>query len=320
MKFTGILCVLLILTMVFVPLLSLKNTSLFQNEERQTPVFANKVQELPQKISIYHVDTQKVEELNLSDYTVLSVCAEISPEYNEQAIMAQAVACRTYAVYMIRKGTYDKADISDDYSIHQGYIGKESLKEKWGNKFDEYFKKISSCVSKTDGKVMTFEGEIIQPAYFALCGGKTENAADIWGGDTQYLKSVVSVGDEFAPDLKSITKISKDEFENCCKKIEGFKLSDDPENWIENIKKTAAGAVKSVTVGGVNISGSTAQRIFELNSNNFTVEYTDDCFVFTVIGSGHGVGMSQYGANYMANQGSKYDEILMHYYTGIELS
>ncbi|MBQ7653762.1 MAG: stage II sporulation protein D [Clostridia bacterium] len=319
MKFMGVLCVFLALTMVFTPLLSLNGEKIFSQSNESQSVLSSKTAKASQSISVYHLKTGKVEKMSLYDYTVLSVCAEIPPSFEEQAIMAQAVACRSYALYMIEKGSFDKADISDDYTIHQGYISKDELKKRWGDKFDTYYKRISSSVNKVENKAIFCDGEIIQPAFFALCGGKTENASDIFGGDAKYLKSVVSSGDELAEDLTSVVNFSKDEFKSCCENLKDCSLSDDDSQWIGETKRTQAGAVKEIVIGDRTYSGSQAQKAFGLKSNNFTAESRDGSFVFTVIGNGHGVGMSQYGADYMARQGSSYEEILKHYYTGVEI-
>lgn len=319
MKFTGILCVLMLLAMIFTPLLSLKGESDSAKEEKTESVFSQNKQKAPENISVFITEKNKTEKMALTDYVTLSVCAEISPNYEPQAIMAQAVACRTYALYMIKNGKYEKADISDDYTVHQGFISKDKLKEKWGDKFDAYFEKISSCVKEVENKAITCGGEIILPAFFALCGGKTENASDVWGGDVKYLKSVVSAGDELSENLTSTVKLSKDEFQDCCKNLKNCALPDSETKWAGEAKRTQAGAVKQISIGDQSYSGEEIQKAFELKSNNFTLEYNDGFFIFTVTGNGHGVGMSQYGADFMARQGSGYEEILKHYYTGVEI-
>lgn len=321
MKFAGILCVLIVLSMLFIPVMSLSKVS----ENPQTAVMAKTSHSkysshTPEQIKVFITSSGKVRKMSLFDYTVGSVCAEISPVYEPEAIMAQAVACRTYAIYMIENNVYDKADISDDYSIHQGYVSKEELKKKWGEKFDEYFDKISSAVKQVEKKVILYDGKIIQPAYFALCSGKTENAKDVWGNDTPYLKSVVSVGDELAGGNTSVVSISEEEFKNCAKNLKNCDLGNDISQWIGEIERSDAGGVKKIAVGKNTYSISEFQRAFNLKSGNFTVSFENGMFIFNVVGNGHAVGMSQYGADYMARQGSSYEEILKHYYTGVEIS
>lgn len=319
MKFTGVLCIFLVLSMIFVPIISIgKEPVSVSSSPAQTSV-SEKTQP-NEKIKVYITETGKVEKIDLTEYTIGAVCAEISPSYEEEAIMAQAIACKTYAVYMMENDVYDKADVSDDYTIHQGYISKDKLKEKWGEKFDAYYQKIASAVKKVDNKIITYNGKVIQPAFFALCGGKTENAEDIWGNEVPYLKSVVSVGDELASSNTSTVSYSVDEFVNCCENLEKCKLSDDKSDWIGETKKTDAGSVKNIVIGSQSYTGAKIQRVFNLKSINFSLKYDGKNFVFSVIGNGHGVGMSQYGADYMARQGSNYEEILKHYYTSVEIT
>lgn len=319
MKFTAILCIFLTLAMIFIPLIPIKqdNTVMTSTVQSEKPK-QNKT--VPDKIKVYFTKKDKTEKIDLNEYITGVVCAEISPNYEENAIMAQAIASRTYAIYMLENGGYDKADISDDYSIHQGYLSKEDLKEKWKDNFDTYYKKIEDAVLKVQNKAITYNGEIIKPAFFALCGGKTENAKDIWGGDVPYLKSVSSVGDELCSSLSSTVTYSIDEFKKLCGKLQKCNLSSDETKWVGEIKKTASGAVKEITIGENEYSAYTVQKVFSIKSNNFNLKYDNQKFIFSVIGNGHGVGMSQYGADYMARQGSSYEEILKHYYTDVEIA
>lgn len=319
MKFAGILCVFLVVSMIFVPIISIgKNSVSVSSSPLQTSV--SEKSENNEKIKVYISKTGKVEKVDLTEYTIGAVCAEISPSYEEEAIMAQAIACKTYAVYMMENDVYDKADISDDYTKHQGYISKDELKEKWGEKFETYYQKIESAVKKVENKILTYDGKVIQTAFFALCGGKTENAKDIWGNEVPYLKSVNSVGDELAADNTSVVSYSVDEFRNCCENLEKCKLSDNKSEWVGETKKTDAGSVKNIVIGSQSYTGAKIQSVFNLKSINFNLKYDGENFVFTVIGNGHGVGMSQYGADYMARQGSSCEEILKHYYTSVEIS
>ena len=246
--------------------------------------------------------------LSVSDYLTGVVSAEISPLYSEEAIKAQAVAAHTYALYQQEKGVA----LTDDYKKHQAYISPEEAKEKWGDKYDLYMQKITSCVDEVKDKIITYEGEIILPAFFALCGGKTENVKDIWGEELPYLVSVSSEGDKLSPDLVTEKKVTKEEFEA----FSGFPLGEIP---VFSLECTEAGAVKTLTIDGKEFDGDDVQKAFSLKSNNFSLTYSENAFLFTVTGNGHGVGMSQYGADFMGRQGASYDEILKHYYTGVEI-
>lgn len=304
MRFTLFLSLCLALSMIFTPVISLNTKN---DGETAVKVMSN-AQENDKKITLLRTGTNEEETLDMADYLVGVVSAEISPLYSEEAIKAQTIAAHTYALYQQEKGV----TLTDDHTKHQAYISPEEAKEKWGDNYEIYSKKITSCVDEVKDKVITYEGEIILPAFFALCSGKTENVKDIWGGDLPYLVSVVSRGDKLSPDLITEKEISREEFE----KFAGTELGETP---VFSLDCTEAGAVKTLTLDGKDFDGDDIQTAFDLKSNNFTLAYSENKFLFTVTGNGHGVGMSQYGADFMARQGAGYEEILKHYYTGIEI-
>ncbi len=304
MRFTLFLSICLALSMIFTPLINLKE----KTDEKTVSKTVSEETKEAEKITVLRTETDKEITLNITDYLVGVISAEITPLYSEEAIKAQAVASHTYALYQQKKGV----TLTDDYKKHQAYISPEEAKEKWGDKYEIYSKKITSCVNEVKNKVITYDGEIILPAFFALCSGKTENSGDIWGGNLPYLVSVTSQGDTLSPDLISEKNVSREEFEN----FVGFSLGESP---VFSLECTDAGAVKTLTVSGKSFDGDKIQKAFSLRSNNFSLTYSDNQFTFTVTGNGHGVGMSQYGADFMARQGAKYDEILKHYYTGVEI-
>lgn len=305
MRFTLFLSLCLALSMIFTPVIPFAG----ENSEKTAVSVTSVKKKKDEKITILRTETNEKLKLDMTDYLVGVVSAEISPLFSDEAIKAQAIAAHTYALYQTKKGV----TITDDYKKHQGYISPEEAKEKWGEKYEIYSKKITSCVEEVKDKVITYEGEIILPAYFALCSGKTENSEDIWGGKLPYLVSVTSEGDRLSPDLISEKKVSREEFEN----FTGFSLGETP---VFSLDCTEAGAVKKLTVNGKTFEGNNVQKAFNLKSNNFSLTYSENTFLFTVTGNGHGVGMSQYGADFMARQGAKADEILRHYYTGVEIS
>lgn len=304
MRFTLFLSLCLALSMIFTPVIPLHGKT--QTKEAVNTAVSRKADD--ETITLYRTETKEAIALSVSDYLTGVVSAEISPLYSEEAIKAQAVAAHTYALYQQEKGV----TLTDDYTKHQGYISPEEAKEKWGDKYDLYTQKITSCVNEVTDKIITYDGEIILPAFFALCSGKTENVADIWGGEMPYLVSVTSEGDKLSADLISEKEVTKEEFEN----FAGITLGDTP---VFSLDCTEAGAVKALTIGEKSFDGDDVQKAFSLKSNNFSLTYSDGKFLFTVLGYGHGVGMSQYGADFMARQGASYEEILKHYYTGVEI-
>ncbi len=304
MRFTLFLGICLALSMIFTPVIN----PVIKNEEKAAAKPVTEEEKNYETITIKRTATGKEETLSMSDYLIGVVSAEISPLYSEEAIKAQAVASHTYALYQKNKGI----TLTDDYKKHQAYISPEEAKEKWGDKYENYSKKITSCVNEVKDKIITYEGEIILPPFFALCSGKTENSKDIWGGDLPYLVSVTSHGDKLSPDLISEVTVAKEDFESFAE----ITLTESP---VFSLDCTEAGAVRKMTIDTKSFDGDEIQKAFGLKSNNFSVTYSEDKFLFTVTGNGHGVGMSQYGADFMARQGAKYDEILKHYYTGVEI-
>ncbi len=299
MRFTLFLSICLALSMIFTPVIPLHGKT-----EENKASFASAKAEKEDEITLYRTKSKETVKLSVSDYLVGVIGAEISPLYSEEAIKAQAVAAHTYALYQTEKGV----TLTDDYTKHQAYISPEEAKEKWGDKYDLYMKKITSCVDEVKDKIITYKGEIILPAFFALCSGKTENVKDIWGNELPYLVSVTSEGDKLSPDLVSEKGITREEFEA----FAGIALSETP---VFSLDCTEAGAVKKLTIDGKDFDGDDVQKAFSLKSNNFSLTYSENKFIFTVLGNGHGVGMSQYGADFMARQGADYIEILKHYYT-----
>ncbi len=309
MRFTAFLGLCLALSMIFTPLIPIKTKNVPHEEAKKASAAQTPQATQSQKITILRTKTNTEETVTLRDYVIGVVSAEISPLYSEEAIKAQAVAAHTYALYQ----TSHNVQLTDDYKKHQAYISPEEAREKWGDKYEIYSKKITSCTDEVINKVITYDGEIILPAFFALCGGQTENSADIWGGEKPYLVSVVSTGDTLSENLTSEVTVSKKDFE----KFLSLEIQDIP---VINLDCTKAGAVKKFTINSKEFSGNEIQQTFNLKSNNFSVKYTDGKFIFTVTGNGHGVGMSQYGADFMARQGATYEEILKHYYSGVEIT
>ena len=303
MRFTLFLSLCLALSMIFTPIIPMHG----KTEESKASSASSKA-EKEDIITLYRTDSDRTVELLLSDYLVGVISAEISPLYSEEAIKAQAVAAHTYALYQTEKGV----TLTDDHTKHQAYISPEEAKEKWGDKYDLYSKKITSCVNEVKDKVITYDGKIILPAFFALCSGKTENSGDVWEENLPYLVSVASEGDKLSPELVTEKEVTREEFEA----FVGISLNDTP---VFSLDCTEAGAVKVLTVDGKEFDGDDVQKAFGLKSNNFSLTYRENTFLFTVQGNGHGVGMSQYGADFMARQGADYREILKHYYTEVEI-
>lgn len=264
--------------------------------------------------------TKKINEIDMFEYVVGAVAAEMPPTYHSQALRAQAAVCYTYAVKKRSSPdpTLGGADITDDSAVHQGYLDAAARKEKWGDKYETYEKKIEEAVKDVFGKTITYDGETITAAFHAISCGQTFSAEEVWGKDVPYLKSVTSAGDKLSPDYSSTLTLTADEFKKAFAGS-GAELSGDAKKWIGEVRKTDSGYISCAVIGGKEFTGAQVREKLGLRSACFEIKCTDDEFKITAHGYGHGVGMSQYGADYMARQGSDWQEIIKHYYTGVEI-
>ena len=255
-----------------------------------------------------------------NEFICLSVATEMPPSFSDEAIKAQVVASYTYFSHL--KETSDEDyDFSVDSSLANLYTTKEQLKEKWGSNFDTYYNKFSSNVNSVFVQKIKLGDETIVATYHAISAGNTEASSDVFGGEKSYLVPVPSPGDLFAPNYQTSCEFSTDELkEHLTAKWPEIDLPQDPSQWITEIQRTSSGMVKSVKIGSIYTNGIEVRTILSLRSSNFDVTYSDNKFIFKVRGYGHGVGMSQYGAGYMATKlNQPYYNILRHYYTGINL-
>ncbi|HBL40972.1 MAG TPA: stage II sporulation protein D, partial [Ruminococcaceae bacterium] len=204
-------------------------------------------------------------------------------------------------------------------SHHQGYLTPEARKKKWGDKAESYEKKLTKAVRAVIDRKITYDGEPIIAAFHANNSGITLSAEQVWGGDIPYLKSVKSPGDKLSPDCSQTVALKEKEFKSKTEALDGCKLSEDQTTWVKDIQTDKTGFVRSITVGGVVCTGQEFKQTFGLRSNVFTFEYRNGSFFFTTLGYGHGVGLSQYGADYLARQGKTWEEIITHYYTGVKI-
>lgn len=323
MRIYKVLTFLVALSVLLVPLIGLKNTSQPKTEDKTT--HENETQSQQEKadtVKVYMQQSQQVIEVDLNEYLLGVLAAEMPATYHEEALKAQAVAAYTYLLNK-RNSTdesLDGADLSNNSATHQGYITAEERKEKWGDKAEAYEEKLKKAVEEVSGKVITYEGKPIIAAFHAINSGVTQSAKTVWGGEVPYLKSVNSIGDKLSPDCVKTVAISASEFSNLAANIEGCALNGEGDSWIGEIDTNSSGYVESIEIGSAELTGLEARDALGLRSAVFTYEYKDGNFMFTTNGYGHCVGMSQYGADYMARQGSTWEEILEHYYTGVEIT
>lgn len=270
----------------------------------------------------------QVLEISMRDYVVGAVLAEMPAAYHPEALKAQAVAARTYAVRQKEKQRISPdpelmgADISNDSTKYQAYFTPAQAKEFYGSGYDTYFQKVSDAVDASDKLILYYEGEPIVAAFHAISGGRTESAEVIWGSAVDYLVPADSKADTEAPSYPDEKIFTKKEFRKIIKDAyPEADLSSAPEEWVSINETSASGTVTAVTVGDIRLKGTEFRTLFSLRSANFAVLYNEDAeqFCISTKGYGHGVGMSQYGANAMAEAGSDFEEILLHYYKGVEI-
>ena len=276
------------------------------------------------KVSVYVSEEDCVKDMDINEYLKCVVAAEMPADFEEEALKAQAVAARTYLYSHIAEK--DKGNIAESHngaaictdSTHcQAYISEDKRRESWGAGAEENWNKISTAVDETTGQIMTYNDEIISAVFHSTSSGITESAVDVWGADVPYLQSVASTGDEESPKYHSELTLSEQEFKNIAEeKIDGVDWNN---GLVSNINRSNAGGIVTLDVGGVNIKGTEFRNIFSLRSTNVEISQENGDIKMSVKGFGHGVGMSQYGADYLARQGKTYKEILKTYYTGVEI-
>ena len=267
------------------------------------------------------LDGDTVEEMDLGTYLVGVVRAEMPASFELEALKAQAVAARTYTLYKIRTGGNHgaDADICIDSTCCQAYIAEDQARANWGGDADENEAKIEAAVHDTDGETILYDGAPILAVFHSSSAGQTRAAGEVWVSDLPYLQAVDSPepGDAI-PNYYSRAEFTAEEFrEKVAAALPEADLSGEMDAWLQNAITDTAGSVETVEVGGVTVKGSTVRSILGLRSACFEWEVQGEKLVFFVTGFGHGVGMSQYGANQMAAEGADYLEILTHYYTGV---
>lgn len=325
MKKYFLLVIFTALTILCVPLamnsesISSHNKSAVPTIVEAAPTVSPELPENTETIAVFRTSESKTVDMTMFEYVCGSVAAEMPLAYHEEALKAQAVACYTNALRLKNSQKSGvNGNISDDTSVHQGYIDEQQRRKKWGNDFDKYEAKLQKVVKAVENQALYYNGELCVAAFYAISSGTTENAENIWGSPVAYLKSVDSSGDKLSPQYASTVTLTKDDFIKHGKAL-GINSISSLKNAVKVTKKSSVGTVLSVTVCGENYSGEELRSVFSLRSPVFTVKTADDSVTFSVKGYGHGVGLSQYGADYLAREGKTYAEILQHYYTGVDI-
>lgn len=250
-----------------------------------------------------------VEQIELEEYLVGVVAAEMPASFNSEALKAQAILARTYALKKISKGE----KLTDTVST-QAYIDKTEMQNKWGNDYSKYYNKIVSAVNGTKGQVVKYKGNYIEALYHSTSNGKTESAKEVWGQDIPYLKSVDSSWDK---KTSAYLKIENKEID---KVMEILGININKNTNIEILSKDESGRVRKIKVEDKIYDGIEFRNLFGLRSTDFDITITEKGLEIITRGYGHGVGMSQYGANEMAKMGYNYKDIINHYYQNVKIT
>ena len=301
-------------------------TSLFirDNQNNKVPNKATDLKDM--QISLYIHNDDKVINVGCYDYICAVVAGEMPANYEMEALKAQAVASFTYLARKIKltdsnNNEHKGAVICDDYNHCKAYLPKDKAKEKWSDYwFNTYYPHIEQAVESVLGEMITYDDEPINAVFHSISNGKTESSEVVWGKKLKYLQSVSSSYDKKATDYKTTVSFSKKEYKKLIKEALSIDLNDDITTYISDIKKSDAKTVTSVKIASSTISGTALRSALSLRSASFDYKISNDKITFTVYGYGHGVGMSQFGANEMAKQNKTYKEILEHYYTGTKIS
>ncbi len=313
------------IVILLLPVIFLKNSVNIQSSTPQEQTTDNqtnttKATESSNTITVFRSVTQSNVEVDFFEYVCGSVAAEMPLAYEEEALKAQAVACYTNALRLKNNAKDNHTyHISDDSSIHQGYLTPDQRKEKWGEDLEKYEQKLENIVKSVENKAIYYDDELCIAAFHAICSGTTEDAENLWGKKVPYLVSVKSTGDSLSPQYASTVAFDKEDFSKQAESLDLKKEIKNLKGVVKITKKSKAGTVLKVTVSGQEFTGDEIRKAFSLKSPVFTVKCTEKAVTFNVSGYGHGVGMSQYGADFMARQGSTYEEILKHYYKGVEI-
>ncbi len=319
MRYFKYYLIALFLVLLFVPYAVVLIFSVKNNEKLKNDVG------IPE-ILVYRNETGKVEKLNCYDYLCATVAGEMQANFHKEALKSQAIASFTYMINKMNyvnenpdtdvghKGAY----VCDDSTHCMAYMDKETARKKWGDAFfDKYYSNIEESVSAVLGKVITYNDKPINAVFHSMSCGVTQSAKEVWGSDVEYLVSIQSEKDRLAKDFETTVVFSKKDFTNIFETNLGVSFSKSPDCFLGEIIKTESGLVKQITVSDTVYAGTYIRKFLNLRSACFDAKAEGENVIFTVYGYGHGVGLSQNGANEMAKQGYNYEEILKHYYSGV---
>ncbi len=280
-------------------------------------------------ISMYDDDSGDIIELGLEEYVFGVVAGEMPASYELEALKAQAVAARTFTAMHLEELCGDDAahcsvsgaDICSDSGCCQAWKSNLELRERWGRDYCKYAVKVYNAVNETRGVIAVYDGDPIQALYHASSGGETEDCENVFSNTLPYLKGVESPGEEYYAHYSDEEVFELKDFVE--RLNEAFSSADltlsNARDSVSIVSRYGSGRVERVKVGDTHCSGRDFRTALDLYSAYFTIEFNGDSVIITTKGYGHGVGMSQSGANAMAREGASYTDIIRHYYTDVEL-
>lgn len=273
-------------------------------------------------IKLLHHKTGEVQEVPIDEYLCNVVSAEMPADFELEALKAQAIVARTYTIYKIQNKKHGDADICDDSTCCQAWVSKEDRFARWEeDKRESNWQKIEQCVKETQGKIITYDNKPINAFFHANSGGTTELPVNVWGGSgLPYLQVVQTSGEEGYNQYSSEVVLTRQDLLNKLKgKYSDIKINFDNDEEVKILEYTDSGRVKTIRFGNHQLSGVETRTLLSLKSTNFEVKKENGTIKFSVKGYGHGVGMSQTGADTMAKQGNNFEEIIKHFYVGVEI-
>lgn len=266
-------------------------------------------------VAVMRMSSEEIEDVPLETYVARVIASEMPAEFEMEALKAQGLAARTYIVnHLLHQHESADSDVTDT-TDHQVYKNEDELRELWGNEFNDKMEKLKKAVAATKGEILTYNNTPITAAYFSTGNGYTENSEDYWEDEIPYLRSVESPWDKESPMFLDQKVLSFEEIEQAL----NITLQHDTTIPLE-ISRTESQRVKQIKIAGHLFTGREIREKLDLKSSDFTIEQNNNHLIFTTKGYGHGIGMSQYGANGMAKEGKTYQDIVKYYYKDVEIS
>lgn len=272
-------------------------------------------------VKVYRTKTKQIEQIPLEQYVRGVVASEMPAEFELEALKAQALAARTYIIRRMVEQDYSDAPegaMVTDTEKHQVYQDEQELRERWGNQYVQKISRINRAVNETMGKVLTYEGRPIDATFFSTSNGYTENSEDYWNKEIPYLRSVESPWDKHSPRFQNEVRISLEEFQERLGVTLALPVSSGSGPG-EILARTTGNRVKEVRIGDKMFTGKEIRESLGLDSADFSWRLENGEVVIQTYGWGHGVGMSQWGANGMAKQGYLAEDIVTYYYRDIQI-